>query len=164
VKILYFGGQKCGKSLLAEQKTLELCVNTKPYYIATYDNSYGDLEMQKRIDKHLLQRQNSFYTIEETKDLLSVIEDNKTYLVDCVSMWLLNCMYEPIEKLLEHIQSLAMKNANIVFVLNDVTNGVIPCEKESRKYVDYTGMIGQEIVKLCDEVYEVKFGLPVKIK
>jgi len=37
MKILYYGGQKSGKSLLAEQKALALSKATKPCYIATYD-------------------------------------------------------------------------------------------------------------------------------
>ena len=53
-KILYFGGQKSGKSLLSEKKTLEISQG-KPYYIATYDNGFGDGEMENRIEKHKLQ-------------------------------------------------------------------------------------------------------------
>ena len=52
MKILYFGGQKSGKSRLAEAKTLELSKDNEAYYLATYDNSYGDIEMQKRVQQH----------------------------------------------------------------------------------------------------------------
>jgi len=39
MKVLYFGGQKSGKSRLAEMRALSLSKNRaiKPYYIATYD-------------------------------------------------------------------------------------------------------------------------------
>jgi len=87
MKILYFGGQKSGKSNLAEQKTLSLS-SKKPYYLATYDNSFNDKEMHKRIDKHKLQRKEQFTTIEEPKDLLKVLKAEETFLVDCMSMWL----------------------------------------------------------------------------
>ena len=50
--ILYYGGQKSGKSRLAETKALELAHGNKPYYVATYDNSYGDSEMHARIARH----------------------------------------------------------------------------------------------------------------
>ena len=89
MKILYFGGQKSGKTSVASSKALELAIDEKPYYVATYDNSYNDSSMQDRIDKHLKDRVDDFLTIEEPKDLSKVIEDKKTYLVDCVSMWLL---------------------------------------------------------------------------
>ncbi|MBD3806875.1 bifunctional adenosylcobinamide kinase/adenosylcobinamide-phosphate guanylyltransferase [Sulfuricurvum sp.] len=48
MKILYFGGQKSGKSSLAETKALALATD-KPYYLATYDHSFGDDEMKMRI-------------------------------------------------------------------------------------------------------------------
>ncbi len=161
-KILYFGGQKSGKSLLSEKKTLEISQG-KPYYIATYDNGFGDGEMENRIEKHKLQRKEQFITIEETKDLLKVIKEEETYLVDCLSMWILNNM-ENEQEMFRQIESLKGCDANIVFVLNEVTSGVIPFEKESRKFVDLTGTVGQKIVQICDEVYEVKFGLEKRLK
>ncbi len=161
MKILYIGGQKSGKSLLAEKKTLEL--SKKPYYIATYDNSYHDKEMQQRIILHKKQRGDKFITIEETLFLDRVIEDNKTYLIDCMSMWILNIMNNKLkyEEILENILS---KNANIIFVLNEVTSGIIPMDKFSREYVDMSGRVGQRLAKECDEVYQVIVGLENRIK
>lgn len=163
MRILYFGGQKSGKSTLAEKKALELS-NAKPYYIATYNNSYGDNEMSKRIEKHQLQREDGFITIEEQYDLTKVIKDNKTYLIDCISMWLLNNIESTEESLLNQIDTICKTNANIVFVLNEVNSGVIPIDNISRKFVDLTGIIGQRIASHCNEVYEVKFGLENRLK
>ena len=70
MKILYFGGQKSGKSNLAEQKALELSKNTKPFYVATYSNNFNDKEMIKRIELHIQQRQDKFDTIEEPFELI----------------------------------------------------------------------------------------------
>ncbi len=164
MKILYYGGQKSGKSLLAEEKTLELTYDKKPYYIATYDNSYADIEMQERIYRHQWQRENRFISIEEPYDLPSVIADRGTFLVDCLSMWILNTLDIEIEELFFQIDALAQKDTNIVFVLNDVSSGVIPMDSQSRKFVDRTGIIGQKIAKICDEVYEVKLGLEIRLK
>jgi len=164
MKILYFGGQKSGKTSAASQKALELSINQKPYYVATYDNSYNDSSMQNRIDKHLEDRVDEFLTIEEPKDLDKVIEDNKTYLVDCVSMWLFNNLEKDEAVLKKQLQNVCKIDANIVFVLNDVSCGVIPFDSESRRFVDFSGLIGQELVKLCDEVYEVKYSLLKRLK
>ena len=161
-KILYFGGQKSGKSLLSEKKTLEIAQN-KPYYVATYDNSYRDSEMENRIEKHRLQREEGFITVEEPKDIAGIIKDEQTYLIDCLSMWILNNM-ENEQELFDQIERLKNAKANIVFVLNEVTSGVIPMDKQSRKFVDLTGMVGQKIVEICDEVYEVKFSLEKRLK
>ncbi len=159
MKILYYGGQKSGKSYFAEQKSLELSKNKKPYYIATYDNSYGDIEMIDRISKHQAQREEKFITIEESKSLILHIKSKETYLIDCVSMWILNNIEKPIEELIEQIEVLENIDANIIFVLNNVNEGVIPMDKLSRKFIDLTGIIGQKLASICDEVYEVKLGL-----
>jgi len=41
---------------------------------------------------------------------------------------------------------------------------VIPFDKESRSFVDRSGIIGQRLASFCDEVYEVKLGLPLRLK
>jgi adenosylcobinamide kinase/adenosylcobinamide-phosphate guanylyltransferase len=164
MKILYYGGQKSGKSLLAEQKALELTYDKKPYYIATYDNSYADQEMQERIYKHQWQREDKFISVEEPFELPLVIDNRGTYLIDCISMWILNTLDIEIEELFEQIETLANRDSNIIFVLNDVSSGVIPIDSKSRRFVDRSGVIGQRIAKICDEVYEVKVGLEIKLK
>jgi len=163
MKVLYFGGQKSGKSSLAESKTLEIS-SSKAYYIATYDSSFQDSEMLQRIQKHKNQRKDNFITIEETTDIASIIKPNQTYLIDCMSMWILNTLDKPIESLLDMIDSISKIDANVVFVLNDVSSGVIPIDRQSRQFVDRSGIIGQALAKICDEVYEVKLGLGIKLK
>jgi len=163
MKVLYFGGQKSGKSSLAESKTLEIS-SSKAYYIATYDSSFHDSEMLQRIQKHKNQRKDNFITIEETTDIASIIKPNQTYLIDCMSMWILNTLDKPIESLLDMIDSISKIDANVVFVLNDVSSGVIPIDRQSRQFVDRSGIIGQALAKICDEVYEVKLGLGIKLK
>jgi len=164
MKTLYHGGQKSGKSHLAEQKALSLSGDTPPYYIATYDNSYGDAEMQVRIGKHQAQRESRFITIEEPRDLNAAVKDGNTYLIDCMSMWILNTLEVDEETLIAEIEALCTIDTNIIFVLNDVGLGVIPLDTMSRKYVDRSGIIGQKLAQLCDEVYEVKLGLEKRLK
>ncbi len=160
MKILYFGGQKSGKSRLAEARALSIA-EKKPTYIATYDDSWADPEMQERIAKHKAQRSDTFTTIQEPTALADVIE-NGTYLVDCISMWILNLPDE--DALLYQLETIAQKEANIIFVLNEVTSGIIPLDAQSRKFVDLTGIIGQKLASICDEVIEVKFGIEKWIK
>jgi len=164
MKILYYGGQKSGKSKLAEVKTLELTYNKKPYYIATYDNNFNDQEMQERLYTHQWQREENFITIEEAFDLPLVIHNKGTYLIDCISMWILNTLDLKIEELFQQLDLLSKKDANIIFVLNEVNSGIIPLGQESRNFVDRTGIIGQKLALLCDEVYEVKLGMEIKLK
>ncbi len=164
MKIFYFGGQKSGKTKAGIKKALELSKDEKPYYVATYDNSFGDDSMQNRIDKHIIERKEDFITIEEPKDLTKIVEVNKTYLIDCVSMWLFNNLQNSEDSLKQQLQEICKIDTNIIFILNDVSCGIIPFDKESRRFVDFSGLIGQELAKFCDEVYEVKYGLERRLK
>jgi len=162
LKILYIGGQKSGKSSLAEKKILEIC-SKKPYYIATYDNSFGDSEMRDRIDSHLARRDDKFITIEETLHLDKIIKEGESYLIDCLSMWIMNLLAssEDWKKILEKVLTI---DANIVFVLNDVNSGIIPENALSRQFVDTSGIVGQIVASGCDEVYQVIVGLENRLK
>ena len=163
-KIFYFGGQKSGKTKAGSKKALDLAQNSKPYYVATYDNSYGDVSMNERINRHISERKDDFICIEEAKDLTKVVESNNTYLIDCVSMWLLNNLLKSEDELKQQLRTICKIDANIIFILNDVSCGVIPIDNESRKFVDFSGLFGQELASLCDEVYEVKYGIERRLK
>ena len=164
MKILYFGGQKSGKTSLSITKTLEISKSKKPYYVATYLDNYNDGEMKKRIKNHQTERKDDFITMEEGLDIFSKLGKNETYLIDCVSMWILNNMEKSEEVLISEIQKVMCSRNNIIFIINDVSSGIIPLDKMSRKFVDLTGIIGQEIAKACDEVYQVNYGIQRRIK
>jgi len=164
MKLLYYGGQKSGKSLLAERKALSLADHEKPLYLATYDNSYGDTEMASRIALHRQQRRQKFITIEETHYLSRHIPQGAVCLIDCMSMWLLNTIEWELDSVLEEVEALGALDATLIFVLNDVSTGVIPTDMLSRRYVDRSGIVGQRLAQICDEVYEVTLGLPRRLK
>lgn len=162
-KVFYFGGQKCGKTAAAITKTRELSLDKKPIYVATYLDTYNDAEMNERICNHKKERENDFITLEEGVDL-TVLQEGETYLIDCLSMWILNNLEKPKEELIAQLEMLFTKEANMVFILNDVSRGIIPLDKESRKFVDYSGIIGQVVAKHCNEVYDVSYGIARQIK
>ncbi len=164
MKVLYYGGQKSGKSHLAEQRALNLARDRKPYYIATYNSYYSDSEMERRVLRHKRDRADRFITIEESFDFIKYIERDNTYLIDCISMWILNSLNRSEEELISYIDRLYNIDTNIIFVLNSVGEGIVPLSKESRKFVDLTGLIGQKLVSISDEVYDVKLGIAQRLK
>lgn len=163
MKILYFGGQKCGKTTVGIQKAIELSPNKKPIYIATYLDTYNDLEMKEKIESHKKERQDNFITLEESFDL-TILKEGETYLIDCLSMWILNNLEKSKEELIEQLKKMCSIEANIVFILNDVSRGIIPLDKQSRKFVDLSGIVGQVVVGYCNEVYDVSYGIARQIK
>ncbi len=166
MKILYFGGQKSGKSLLAEERAKELKGNRKPVYLATYDDRFNDLEMKERIFYHQKRRGDIFKTECEPLKISSLIKEGEIYLIDCLGMWLLNALEAKLSRneIFRELDLILEKNADIIFVISDISSGVIPLDSFTRRYVDLMGEIGQKTAKKCDEVYHVILGIARRIK
>jgi len=164
MKTLFIGGIKSGKSLNAE-KYIKKISKHKPIYLATTE--FIDDEMQERVQKHKETRRDSFITVEEALELKNSIELQKEpVLVECLSIWINNMLYH--EKDLSEIEAEIYKvlelEQDIVFVINDVSCGIIPNNKLSRQFVDINGKVAQMVAAACDEVYNVVAGIAVKIK
>jgi len=80
------GGERSGKSSYAQNIALTLSNN--PTYVAT--SRIWDDDHKKRIDRHVNERDERWSSIEEEKQLSQVIKANKTYVIDCVTLWLTN--------------------------------------------------------------------------
>jgi len=165
MKVLFIGGIKSGKSLNAE-KYIQKLSKSKPVYLATTE--FIDDEMRERIAKHKTQRKENFLTVEEALELSSEIKkhDNSAVLVECLSIWVNNMLYHEknYEDMQAEINSVMMQERDIVFVINDVSCGVIPENPLARKFVDANGKIAQLVAEGCDEVYHVVAGIATRIK
>lgn len=180
------GGARSGKSHFAEQQVLELTKvqNKQAVYIATA--SAIDSEMESRINKHQLDRNNkgdSWQLIEcplalsnRLAELDSHNKNNNVYLVDCLTLWLNNQLYAKYEatsaEQSEHLQkqidtlltSLNNLQLDIVIVSNEIGLGVIPMGESTRLYVDYCGWLNQGVAKIADKVTLVTAGIPLILK
>lgn len=163
MKALYFGGQKSGKSNAATAKVLSIA-SRKPFYVATYDNSYHDDAMQERVNNHLAARQSQLITLEAPIKLAAALIDGESYLIDCLSMWIFNNIDKSEDELIAELALIFMMDCDVVFVLNDVSCGVIPMDSVSRRFVDLSGVVGQFVASQSDEVYRVSFGIEERLK
>ena len=165
MKVLFIGGIKSGKSLNAE-KYIQTLSKSKPLYLATTE--FIDEGMQKRIDAHKLQREDRFITVEEALELSKEIQkhDKSPILVECLSIWVNNMLYheKSVDAMIAEINSVMMQDRDVVFVINDVSCGVIPDNKLAREFVDANGKIAQLVASACDEVYHVVAGIATRIK
>ena len=163
MKYLYTGGQKSGKSRLAELKTLEVA-SSKPYYLAT--SEICDSEMQDRVDLHKIQRADKFITIEEPLDIFTAIKYcDDTVIIDCLTIWLNNKMYhDQRDSIFTDIEKLLDLPQDIVRVLNSVGFGVIPDNPLAREFIDLSGKLSQVIAEKCDEVHFCNAGLSIRMK
>ena len=165
MKVLFIGGIKSGKSLNAE-KYIKKISKAKPLYLATTE--FIDDEMKKRIGSHKLQREGSFVTVEEALELSREIQKHtqSAVLVECLSIWVNNMLYhqKSYEDMVAEINKVMLLEEDVVFVINDVSCGVIPDNKLARKFVDANGKIAQLVASECDEVYHVVAGISTRIK
>ena len=163
------GGARSGKSRYAEQRArasgLE-CV-----YIATAQA--GDAEMAARIRHHREQRSGFAATIEEPLQLARVIAEqmsaSRCLLVDCLTLWLTNLLLLGNEQRFEQEKSALfelLQNARgrILFVSNEVGQGVVPADALSRRFVDESGRLHQQLARICERVVFVVAGLPQILK
>lgn len=92
--VLITGGSRSGKSAFAQQ--LAEAQSSTRTYLATCP--VIDAEMAERIAKHRRARQDrSWETIEEETDLVGALgrgSDTGVILVDCLTLWINNLMYQ----------------------------------------------------------------------
>jgi len=166
---LIIGGARSGKSRFAEELASQ--DKGKVSYVATA--TAIDKEMDERISHHKARRP-THWTLHEcplTLPQLLRIEAQKeqTILVDCLTIWLNNQVYEnPNQDFSLLFSSLAGSildaKAHIIFVANEVGLGVIPLGEITRQFVDEAGRLNQQIAQLADKVTFMVAGLPLTLK
>ncbi len=164
--ILYTGGARSGKSRLAETRAEALgahCV-----YVATA--AAGDEEMSDRIAAHKARRGVQWSLIEEPRDLHGALVRSVGQgprLVDCLTLWLSNLLLDDADiegETQALVDALAVQSDPVIFVTNEVGDGIVPENALSRRFRDAAGRLNQTIAARADEVILVTAGLPLTLK
>lgn len=165
---LILGGARSGKTRFAEQSAL---ARSGPlYYLATAQA--GDQEMAQRIHHHQQQRDARFMTIECATDLTTTLarcnQPGATLVVDCLTLWVTQQLTQspdqwPAAKtaLLEQLQQM---RGYCLLVSNEVGQGIVPLGELTRRFVDETGRLHQDIAQRAQAVTLITAGLPLKLK
>ena len=173
---LILGGARSGKSSFAETRAEQLALSeksatpgTRLVYIATA--TAEDNEMKHRIEQHQRSRSQFWIVIEEQiklTDVLKGITEPSVILVDCLTLWLSNCLHddEAVWKQQKNqlLSYLPNTKHDLIFVSNEVGHGIVPLGKLSRTFVDESGWLHQSLASICTEVTMVIAGLPQKLK
>ena len=167
-KILITGGIKSGKSRFALKIAREIEKGEK-IFIATARPI--DKEMEDKIATHKKVRGSDFQTVEEPIHLGAILKkiNQSTVVIDCITLWLSNLFFElgQSEKLQEiniFIGALNEFKGNLIIITNEVGWGIIPADEISRRYQTELGSLNQRLGEICDEVYVLISGIPLKIK
>jgi len=169
LKELILGGARSGKSKLAEQAAE--ASGLQQIYIATAQA--GDAEMAQRIELHRQRRGDQWQLIEEPIQLAQTLKEaareDTCILVDCLTLWLSNCLFCGDENewsrqraaLMEELPELP---GQLIFVSNEISMGVIPMGEVTRQFVDEAGLLHQALAEICDRVTLSVAGLPHVLK
>jgi adenosylcobinamide kinase/adenosylcobinamide-phosphate guanylyltransferase len=163
------GGARSGKSRLAEQIAQQL--GKTVIYVATAQA--GDAEMQARIQHHRQQRPKTWKLCEEPLYLaqqLKVLDHpNAVILVDCLTLWMSNLLMQSADNFAEQqisalLDVLTHLQADIILVSNETGLGVVPMGEITRKFVDETGRLHQQLGEIADKVQFCVAGFPMLLK
>jgi adenosylcobinamide kinase/adenosylcobinamide-phosphate guanylyltransferase len=165
---LILGGARSGKSHFAQQRALQSGLEV--IYIATA--TANDAEMAARIAYHQQNRPIHWQTVEApvylAETLHTYAHPKTCLLVDCLTLWLNNCLFESTAGWETQRQLLLAQIANLpgqqILVSNEVGQGIVPLGAVSRQFVDESGRLHQALAKLADRVFWVVAGLPQVLK
>lgn len=158
---LVTGGARSGKSALAERLVTR---HAGPrIYIATAEGRDG--EMADKILQHQARRGEGWTTIEEPRDLAGTLQASDgqgVRMVDCLTLWLANCMESPdIDGL---VMTLCRQSNPVVLVTNELGQGIVPDNALARRFRDQHGWMNQAVAEVADEVWMAVSGQPLRLK
>ncbi len=164
---LILGGARSGKS-----RHGEALVESQPgpcVYLATAEA--GDAEMAARIAAHRARRGDRWTTVEVPLDLVGALGretgPGQAVLVDCLTLWLSNLMgagRDVSRACAALIAALPGLSGPIVFVSNEVGQGIVPDNAAARAFVDHAGRLHQDLAAAADRVIFMTAGLPAGLK
>jgi adenosylcobinamide kinase / adenosylcobinamide-phosphate guanylyltransferase len=161
------GGARSGKSSYAQKLALRL--SNEPVYIAT--SRMWDEDHKKRINRHKEDRDSRFILFEEEKYISRLKIENRTVVVDCITLWLVNFLSDnkyDFKKTLEETKSELKKifqiDCSLIIVSNEIGMGVHAESEMARKFTDLQGWINQFIAENAGQVFLMVSGIPLKIK
>jgi adenosylcobinamide kinase / adenosylcobinamide-phosphate guanylyltransferase len=189
---LILGGQKSGKSRLAEERSRAWLAQSASHRVVLIATGLAhDEEMRRRIARHQadrLIRLPAAHCVEEPLQLgaaLKAHSDAQTLVVmDCITMWLTN-IWMPADQnsfnkneqlarmdtasLATHLiaslqENMALAKGPVVLVSNEIGWGVIPLGREVRHFVDELGKLNQALAAQCERVTLMAAGCALAIK
>jgi adenosylcobinamide kinase/adenosylcobinamide-phosphate guanylyltransferase len=170
---LILGGARSGKSRLAQTLASE-CASVS--YVATAVFA-GDDDLAARIARHRADRPPHWTTIEaplEVAESVARAESSDAVIVDCLTIWLSNFMWEHRELASRELEpridreiariAEASKGRRVLVVSNEVGSATVPEAAVARLFRDLHGLMNQWAAERAEEVILTVAGLPLHLK
>ena len=178
---LILGGARSGKSRLAETRAadwLAAAPGRSAVLVATA--MAGDDEMAARIQRQQdrAARVPTLATVEAPIALADALRahtaPDRLLLVDCLTLWITQCLMPPGSTGLDHdawqreqqalLDVLDDLSSPVVLVSNEIGLGVLPLSREARACVDALGRLHQQVAARCARVTLMVAGCPLVVK
>jgi adenosylcobinamide kinase/adenosylcobinamide-phosphate guanylyltransferase len=170
---LILGGARSGKSRHAH-----VLAGVRPAVFIATARADGDPEMEARIRKHQEVRPSTWTTVEEPLEVPEAIccarPGNTVFIVDCITLWLSNMMWEHRGLDAEGLETnvrvaidrliAAARDRDVIVVSNDLSAGIVPSDAVARRFRDLQGFANQQIAAGADRVIWMVAGLPIAVK
>lgn len=161
------GGARSGKSAAAERRAL--AAHAPVTVIVTAEP--GDDEMVARIARHRASRPPAWHTVEEPFDLCGAVhgvDATGFVLIDCLTLWLANVIERNDEAVVAEAGALADllagRPGDGVVVTNEVGDGIVPADPDTRRYRDLLGRVNGRLAARADEAFLVVAGRFVRLQ
>lgn len=173
--IVVTGGAASGKSEFAEQLLMEKC--DVRYYVATMHKDDSE-DAQYRIARHRKLREGKgFITVEQETGLANLGNSyQKTrpghltgVLMECMSNLLANEMYfakreNVVEGIVADITVLSEKCDCLVVITSEIGSDGQEYDDFTKEYITNLASINAKLATLADEVYEIVYAVPIRLK
>ncbi|MEM8618485.1 MAG: bifunctional adenosylcobinamide kinase/adenosylcobinamide-phosphate guanylyltransferase [Actinomycetota bacterium] len=166
--IVLIGGARSGKSAYAVDLVRQL--GGAATFVATAPALDGD--MSQRIARHRDERPATWVTVEEEIELdrvLGSVPDSHTVIVDCLTLWTSNMMWN------DHPQSVILSAADavseraaqrhrpVIVITNEVGLGIHPESELGRTYRDLLGRVNQTFARRADATLLMVAGRALRL-
>ena len=141
-------------------------------YLATARVDPSDNDFQQRIAAHR-KRRPADWTVVENTDLATDLRGTDTpTLVDDIGTWLTGAIEDAAAWDLPRgtvvtddlVAAVAAYRGRLVLVSPEVGFGIVPASAAGRLFRDELGSLNQRLAQVCDEVFLVVAGLPMRVK
>jgi len=174
------GGVRSGKSAFAEKQLVTESKRNGGRLVYIASGVKTDGEMNKRIERHQIDRaEHNWTTFEQPvklEELIPSIQQGDFVLWDCLTTWLANelyvgwetgtpcihqagCMERKEARLYNTIDALIDKVAELVIVSNEVLDELPSAYAETETYSMWLGRIHQKLVAKANTAIEMDYGI-----
>ncbi|MGM0836402.1 MAG: bifunctional adenosylcobinamide kinase/adenosylcobinamide-phosphate guanylyltransferase [Bacillota bacterium] len=169
--IFISGGARSGKSTYAEKMAHSIYSNAKNarlIYIATAKRS--DKEMERRIKIHRKERASEWQVVEKPYELsrtLENFESGDVILIDCLTIWLSNMMFDRAYSFPELVAEVSqwcsiaqLKKLQLIIVSNDLNEGCPSPYELVNEYMYSLERLHQMVVQEAQYAIQIIAGIP----